>query len=177
MDHHRPILVLLILTSPSRAERHEKVDCTLNTHKHATPTSSAMANNVAEVFTFPTDISEFDSDERISFSRLDNKYIAVQDDGTEFEFDQGLKRWIPLADDDVPGVDDQGPDAGDYGRQPPQQGQDSTDARLGPGRKRKPDHAYYNSEVSCAHYCRCRHSRPQTEYPRPLPWRALVSPS
>ncbi|EPE03698.1 splicing factor u2af-associated protein 2 [Ophiostoma piceae UAMH 11346] len=106
-----------------------------------------MANNVAEVFTFPTDISEFDSDERISFSRLDSKYIAVQDDGTEFEFDQGLKRWIPLADDDVPGVDDQGPDAGDYGRQPLQQGQNPTDARSDQGRKRKPDHAYYNNET------------------------------
>ncbi|KAK7753225.1 hypothetical protein SLS62_004744 [Diatrype stigma] len=51
--------------------------------------------------TFPTEPSEFDSDERISFSRLDNKFIAVHDDGTEFEFDQELKRWIPVIDEEL----------------------------------------------------------------------------
>lgn len=56
---------------------------------------------VAEVLTFPTDPSEFDNDDRISFSRLDNKYIAVQEsDGTEFEFDTQLRRWIPVADEE-----------------------------------------------------------------------------
>ncbi|OAA66717.1 nuclear mRNA splicing factor-associated protein [Niveomyces insectorum RCEF 264] len=54
----------------------------------------------AEVWSFPTNIAEFDDDERISFSKLDGKYVAVQADGTEFEFDQGLKRWIPLADEE-----------------------------------------------------------------------------
>lgn len=53
----------------------------------------------AEYWTFPTDPEEFDKDERISFSRLDNKYIAVQDDGTEYEFDEGLKRWLPIIDE------------------------------------------------------------------------------
>ncbi|KAK4673141.1 hypothetical protein QC763_109200 [Podospora pseudopauciseta] len=70
----------------------------------------------AEYWTFPTDKELFDQDERISFSKLDNKYIAVQDDGTEYEFDEGLKRWIPIIDEAlieqqqrgymVPGVDD-----------------------------------------------------------------------
>ena len=50
---------------------------------------------------FPTDPSEFDSDERISFSKLDNKFIAVHDDGTEFEFDNQLKRWIPNLDEEL----------------------------------------------------------------------------
>ncbi|PSS03563.1 hypothetical protein BD289DRAFT_154221 [Coniella lustricola] len=55
----------------------------------------------AEVLTFPTDPAQFDSDDRISFSRLDNKYIAVQEsDGTEFEFDAQLKRWVPVLDDE-----------------------------------------------------------------------------
>jgi HIV Tat-specific factor 1 len=49
---------------------------------------------------FPSDPSAFDSDERISFSKLDNKFIAVGDDGSEFEFDAQLKRWIPSIDDD-----------------------------------------------------------------------------
>ncbi|KAK0729040.1 hypothetical protein B0T21DRAFT_349971 [Apiosordaria backusii] len=53
----------------------------------------------AEYWTFPTDKDQFDQDERISFSKLDNKYIAVQDDGTEYEFDEGLRRWIPIIDE------------------------------------------------------------------------------
>lgn len=59
------------------------------------------AQSAAEVLTFPTDPAQFDNDDRISFSRLDNKYIAVQEsDGTEFEFDPQLKRWIPVMDEE-----------------------------------------------------------------------------
>ncbi|KAI1368047.1 hypothetical protein F5Y08DRAFT_297031 [Xylaria arbuscula] len=50
---------------------------------------------------FPTDPQEFDSDERISFSRLDNKFIGVLDDGSEFEWDVQLKRWIPSIDEEL----------------------------------------------------------------------------
>ncbi|KAI0974645.1 hypothetical protein F4678DRAFT_384253 [Xylaria arbuscula] len=50
---------------------------------------------------FPTDPQEFDSDERISFSRLDNKFIAVLDDGSEFEWDAQLKRWITSIDEEL----------------------------------------------------------------------------
>lgn len=56
---------------------------------------------------FPTDVRDFDSDERISFSKLDSKFIAVHDDGTEYEFDAEHKRWV-LADDEPI-------DAHDYG--------------------------------------------------------------
>lgn len=48
---------------------------------------------------FPTDPEEFDSDDRISFSKLDNKFVLVQPDGTEFEFDNAIKRWIPVVDE------------------------------------------------------------------------------
>lgn len=48
---------------------------------------------------FPTDVREFDSDDRISFSRLDNKFIAVYDDGTEYEFDADAKRWVPTQEE------------------------------------------------------------------------------
>lgn len=47
---------------------------------------------------FPTDVQEFDADDRISFSKLDNKFIAVHEDGEEYEFDADNKRWI-LPDD------------------------------------------------------------------------------
>ncbi|KAL1877083.1 hypothetical protein VTK73DRAFT_8891 [Phialemonium thermophilum] len=53
----------------------------------------------AELWSFPTNPEEFDGDERISFSKLDNRYIAVQEDGTELEFDADLKRWVPIVDE------------------------------------------------------------------------------
>jgi uncharacterized protein with von Willebrand factor type A (vWA) domain len=48
---------------------------------------------------FPTDPAEFDADERISFSKLDNKFLLVVSDGTEYEFDDAIKRWIPVVDE------------------------------------------------------------------------------
>lgn len=48
---------------------------------------------------FPSDPSEFDADDRISFSKLDNKFVLVTEDGTEFEFDDALKRWVSTVDE------------------------------------------------------------------------------
>jgi len=48
---------------------------------------------------FPIDPAEFDADDRISYSKLDNKFLLVQEDGTEFEFDNAIKRWIPVVDE------------------------------------------------------------------------------
>ncbi|KAI1640349.1 hypothetical protein F4809DRAFT_482656 [Biscogniauxia mediterranea] len=56
---------------------------------------------LASGLSFPTDPQEFDADERISYSKLDNKFIAVHDDGTEFEWDAQLKRWIPALDEEL----------------------------------------------------------------------------
>ena len=53
----------------------------------------------AETWDFPTNQDEFNHDDRISFSRLDNKYIAVHDDGTEYEFERESQRWIPIIDE------------------------------------------------------------------------------
>ena len=44
---------------------------------------------------FPTNPEDFDADDRISFSKLDNKFILEADDGQDFEFDDALKRWVP----------------------------------------------------------------------------------
>lgn len=60
---------------------------------------SLLFNIHAMDLPFPTDPQEFDSDERISFSKLDNKFIAVYDDGTEFEFDADLKKWVPTEEE------------------------------------------------------------------------------
>ncbi|PGH01474.1 hypothetical protein AJ79_07912 [Helicocarpus griseus UAMH5409] len=48
---------------------------------------------------FPKSPSEFDDDYRISFSKLDNKYVLEAEDGSEWEYDSALKRWVPLVDD------------------------------------------------------------------------------
>ncbi|KAL4916209.1 hypothetical protein BDW62DRAFT_186641 [Aspergillus aurantiobrunneus] len=50
---------------------------------------------------FPQDPTDFDSDPRISFSKLDNKFILETDDGQEYSYDTVLKRWIPTVDDDL----------------------------------------------------------------------------
>ncbi|KAI1345108.1 hypothetical protein F5Y15DRAFT_17754 [Xylariaceae sp. FL0016] len=50
---------------------------------------------------FPHDPAEFDSDDRISFSKLENKFIGVLNDGSEFEWDNTLKRWIPSIDEEL----------------------------------------------------------------------------
>lgn len=100
---------------------------------------------VAEVFTFPTDPAEFENDDRISFSKLDNKFIAVQEsDGTEFEFDHQLKRWIPVADEDEEAFIQQHQNAYGNAQDP---GADSS-AQPSNGRKRKQDQV----EVSCARW-------------------------
>ncbi|KAL8949231.1 MAG: hypothetical protein Q9222_004648 [Ikaeria aurantiellina] len=65
-----------------------------------------MANNdavpseplVPSRSSFPTDPEDFDADDRVSFSKLANKFILETEDGQEFEFDDALKRWVPVLD-------------------------------------------------------------------------------
>lgn len=51
-------------------------------------------DDAAPLSNFPHDPSEFDSDPRISFSKLENKFLLETDDGQEFEWDTVLKRWV-----------------------------------------------------------------------------------
>jgi HIV Tat-specific factor 1 len=51
--------------------------------------------------TFPIDPQTFDADDRISYSTLDQKFLLVADDGSEYEFDDALRRWIPVLDDEL----------------------------------------------------------------------------
>jgi hypothetical protein len=44
---------------------------------------------------FPVEESDFDADSRVSFSKLDNKFILETEEG-EYEWDTALKRWIPV---------------------------------------------------------------------------------
>lgn len=45
---------------------------------------------------FPQSPSDFDDDSRISFSKLDEKYLLETDEGNEFEWDSALRRWVPV---------------------------------------------------------------------------------
>lgn len=45
---------------------------------------------------FPTDVSQFDSDDRISWSKLENKFILESEKGTEYGWDTALRRWVPV---------------------------------------------------------------------------------
>ena len=59
------------------------------------PTPNDGASNPPQLGGFPQDPAEFDSDPRISFSKLDNKFILETEDGQEYVYDTVLKRWIP----------------------------------------------------------------------------------
>ena len=44
----------------------------------------------------PQNPEEFDADDRVSFSKLNNKFILEAEDGQEFEYDHALKRWVEV---------------------------------------------------------------------------------
>lgn len=114
--------------------------------KHPLDEQGKMAEQpVAEVFTFPTDPAQFENDDRISFSKLDNKYIAVQEsDGTEFEFDAQLRRWIPLADEDEEALILQQQSAYGAAASP-------SDTQFGNGKKRKQDEMEVSAHTGTVH--------------------------
>ncbi len=111
----------------------------------------------AEIWSFPTNPDEFDQDERISYSKLDNKYIAVQEDGTEYEFDDGLRRWIPMLDEAL--IEEQQ-------RGYMMQGADAENGRQ--GKKRKMEYSN-DREVSCARMHICSIGRPSRRHALLLP--------
>ena len=45
---------------------------------------------------FPTDQSQFDGDDRISWSKLENKFILETEKGQEYGWDTALRRWVPV---------------------------------------------------------------------------------
>jgi len=59
-----------------------------------------VADNLHAIF--PKTIDQFESDPRVSYSKLDNKWILEDDNGEEWEFDEAHKRWIPSVRDQPP---------------------------------------------------------------------------
>jgi hypothetical protein len=100
----------VLLAVKDQASANPEADLNLRSSREEQPPNHSWSHNaytlkvmaespVPEVWSFPTNPDDFGEDDRISFSRLDNKYVAVQEDGTEYEFDADLKRWIPLIDE------------------------------------------------------------------------------
>ena len=58
--------------------------------------ASPAAPSDAKSARFPQSQEEFDGDPRVSYSRLDNKYILEQYDGSEWEYNEHAKQWIPM---------------------------------------------------------------------------------
>ncbi|SLM41302.1 nuclear mrna splicing factor-associated [Lasallia pustulata] len=97
---------------------------------------------------FPQSPEDFDADPRISFSKLDGKFILEADDGQEYEFDDALKRWVLVLDDAllekqreayaVKGVDEAEPAQPQKKRkQVYVNGEDETGGRINPSKKSK----------------------------------------
>ena len=59
-------------------------------------TVAAAAMDEAVRAPFPQHPEQFDADDRISFSKLSNKFILEAEDGQEYEFDDSLKRWVAV---------------------------------------------------------------------------------
>ena len=55
-----------------------------------------MLEGALDPVPFPTNPEEFDADDRISFSKLDNKFILETESGKEYEYDRALKRWVEV---------------------------------------------------------------------------------
>lgn len=53
---------------------------------------------------FPMTEEEFNSDPRVSFARTTGKWTLEADDGSEFEYDEALRRWIPVVCIPIPSV-------------------------------------------------------------------------
>ncbi|KAI9759087.1 MAG: hypothetical protein M4579_002604 [Chaenotheca gracillima] len=48
---------------------------------------------------FPQTAEEFEADPRVSFSKTDQKWILETEDGAEFEYEDVLRRWVPVMDE------------------------------------------------------------------------------
>ena len=64
-----------------------------------TPSYNAVALTLAAALAdddqpFPEEVTDFMTDDRVSYSKVDGKYILENDDGTEWEWDEGMG-WVP----------------------------------------------------------------------------------
>lgn len=61
-------------------------------HRGSPPPADGMA---AVRIAFPQTPEDFENDPRVSFSRLDDKWILEEDDGSEWEWSDRSAKWLP----------------------------------------------------------------------------------
>ncbi|KAK5020631.1 hypothetical protein LTR16_001199, partial [Cryomyces antarcticus] len=61
-------------------------------HRGIPPSNDGLS---AARVAFPQTVEDFEKDPRVAFSKLEDKYLLEDDDGSEWEFDERLKRRIP----------------------------------------------------------------------------------
>lgn len=61
-------------------------------HRGVAPPSDGFS---AVKVAFPQTPDDFDRDPRVSFSKLNNKWILENDDGSEWEYDDIRQKWMP----------------------------------------------------------------------------------
>ncbi|KAF1356115.1 hypothetical protein BDV97DRAFT_341042 [Delphinella strobiligena] len=68
----------------------------LGPHRGIPPANDAMS---AARVTFPQTEEEFKNDVRVSFDRLNNKWVLEDDDGSEWEWNETISKWVPSLDE------------------------------------------------------------------------------
>lgn len=61
-------------------------------HRGTPPPNDALS---AARVAFPQQLEDFERDARVSFSKLEGKWLLEDDDGSEWEYDEARARWIP----------------------------------------------------------------------------------
>jgi HIV Tat-specific factor 1 len=59
------------------------------------PRGMAPQNDAPSRIPFPQTPDQFEQDTRVSYSKLDNKWILEDVDGSEWEFEESLGKWMP----------------------------------------------------------------------------------
>ncbi len=59
------------------------------------PPSAAPDQGATERIPFPHSVEDFGDDPRISYSKTDGKWILEDDDGSEWEYNDALSKWMP----------------------------------------------------------------------------------
>ena len=70
--------------------------CSPTTTMARSPSPAVDGGTHGLLATFPRSPSQFNEDPRISYSQLDSKYILETEEGGEYEYDDKLRRWLPV---------------------------------------------------------------------------------
>ncbi|KAF2264586.1 hypothetical protein CC78DRAFT_463443 [Lojkania enalia] len=68
----------------------------------ASPGPASQSPTASKRTPFPQDVDDFKNDERISYSFADSKYLLVDEDGEEWEWNSSVNKWfVPATEEEV----------------------------------------------------------------------------